>query len=88
MTTFTSSRNFGFDIDMDMDLIEHSKKRGKLTKFLLRNFLSHIFGNLWRRKILEKRQKENFIDRHFLPSHIHEKFPYFILHTGNKIFCS
>lgn len=29
MTNYTSSRDFGFDIDMDMDLIEHSKKRGK-----------------------------------------------------------
>jgi len=32
-----TSRNFGFDIDMDMDLIELGKKRGKYA----------IFHSLW-----------------------------------------
>ncbi|KAG5684192.1 hypothetical protein PVAND_013431 [Polypedilum vanderplanki] len=27
MTTLQASRNFGFDTDMDMEMIEHSKKR-------------------------------------------------------------
>lgn len=29
MTNFQSSRNFGFDTDMEMDFTEHSQKRGK-----------------------------------------------------------
>ena len=32
MTSLDSSRNFGFDIDMDMESIEHSKKQGKRKK--------------------------------------------------------
>lgn len=80
MTSFASSRNFGFDIDMDMDLIELSKKRGEhlMEKFELRTF---SLGNLQRRKILEKRQKENFIDRHFSPLACTQKISPYILHT-------
>lgn len=29
MTTFQSSKNFGFDVDMEMDFTENSRKRGE-----------------------------------------------------------
>lgn len=51
MTTY-SSRNFGFDIDMDMDLIEHNKKRGeceKITYSFLNTQFSHARELFWRR---------------------------------------
>lgn len=34
MTAFQSSRNFGFDNDMEMDFTEHSQKRGEALNFL------------------------------------------------------
>lgn len=33
MTSFQSSRNFGFDTDMEMDFTEHSQKRGETLNF-------------------------------------------------------
>lgn len=34
MTAFQSSKNFGFDTDMEMDFTEHSQKRGEVWKVL------------------------------------------------------
>lgn len=42
MTAFQSSRNFGFDTDMEMDYTEHSKKRGESGTWLeLHEFVNY-----------------------------------------------
>lgn len=57
MSGFQSSKNFGFDTDMEMDFTEHLQKRGEVLKVWKNNHLLRIYLNFIcdsRKKVFSK----------------------------------
>jgi hypothetical protein len=73
MTTYQAGRNFGFDLDMDMEMIEHSKKRGEFENIfaVLRTFfifsMREIFSSRRRRRSRQAATAGKFYRSPFSP---------------------